>query len=249
MSQTVERPRPPAAPTPTEPQGDRLVGTALLFVAALLVGLQLLAGHVIPPLAAFGALTLVLGGVTLRRRPRPLLIVDALVAVLYLAGGASFMAANLAHPESPGSFLSEVFILLGFLTVIVGVVLRLRGAGGRARRLVVTGVLVSAGVATVASFIAAAGVDAEARQDGDVAIVSDRSTFPEEVEVPAEGAVLWLDNRDPFHHTFVIDDTDVHVVMAGNSSVRVPIDLPPDSYRFWCDVPGHESMEGTLHVR
>jgi uncharacterized cupredoxin-like copper-binding protein len=61
--------------------------------------------------------------------------------------------------------------------------------------------------------------------------------------------VLWVDNQDPFHHTFVIDGTDVREVLVASSSVRVPVDLAPGSYRFWCDVPGHESMEGVLDVR
>lgn len=249
MSLNVELPRPTVTDAPTEPRGDRLVGGSLLLAASLLFGLQILAGHVIPPLATFGAVTVVLGGVTLWRRPRWLLIVDALVAVLYLGGSVPFLAANLAHPESPGSFLAEVFILLAFLSVLTGVVLRLRGAGALARRRAVVGAVGVAVVATVVSLVAAATVDAEARQDGDIAIASDRSVFPSEVEMSAGDAVLWLDNRDPFHHTFLIDDTDVRAVMPANSSVRVPVDLAPGSYRFWCDVPGHDSMEGVLHVR
>lgn len=249
MSLNVELSRPPASDATAEPRGDRLVGGGLLLVASLLFGLQVLAGHVIPPLAIFGALTLTLGSVSLRRRSRWLLIVDALVAVLYLAGNAPFMAANLAHPESPGSFLVEVFVLLAFLSVLSGVALRLRGGGPRVRRRTVIGALAVAAVATVGSLVAAATVDTEARQDGDVAIASDLSVFPAQVEAPAGDAMLWLDNRDPFHHTFVIDDTDIRAVMPANRSVRVPVALAPGSYRFWCDVPGHDSMEGVLHVR
>jgi plastocyanin len=249
MSLTAERPRRPVTDPLTEPRGDRFAGGSLLVVAGLLFGLQILAGHVIVPLAIFGTLTAVLGGVTLRRRPRWLLLVNAVVAVLYLAGSAPFAAANLAHPESPGSFLAEVFILLAFLSVLAGVVLRLRGAGAAARRRFVVGAAAVAALATIGSLIAAATVDAEARQEGDIAIASDRSVFPSEVEMPAGDAVLWLDNRDPFHHTFLIDDTDIRAVMPANSSVRVPVDLAPGSYRFWCDVPGHDSMVGVLHVR
>ena len=249
MSLNVERPRPTVTDAPTELRGERLVGCSLLLAASLLFGLQILAGHVIPPLAISGTLSAVLGGVTLRRRARWLLIVDALVAVLYLVGSVPFLAANLAHPESPGSFLAEVFILLAFLSVLIGVVLRLRGAGALARRRVVVGVAAVAVVATIGSLVAATTVDTEARQDGDITIASDRSLFPSEVEMPAGDAVLWLDNRDPFHHTFLIDDTDIRAVMPANSSVRIPVDLAPGSYRFWCDVPGHDSMEGVLHVR
>jgi plastocyanin len=249
MSLTAERPRRPVTDPLAEPRGDRFVGGSLLLVALLLFGLQILAGHVIPPLATFGTITAVLGAVTLRRRPRWLLIADALLAVLYLGGSLPFLAANLAHPESPGSFLAEVFILLAFLSVLTGVVLRLRGAAAPARQRAAVGAVAVAVVAIVISLVAAATVDAEARQDGDITIASDRSVFPSEVEMPAGDAVLWLDNRDPFHHTFLIDDTDIRAVMPANSSVRVPVDLAPGSYRFWCDVPGHDSMVGVLHVR
>jgi plastocyanin len=249
VSLTAERPRPPVTSAPPTVGGDRLVAGALLTATGLLVSYQLLAGHVIPPLAIFAVLLGILGVATLRRRSRWLLLVDAAIAVLYLAGSAPFFAANLAHPESPVSFLAEVFLLLTLVTVVIGVVVRLREAGDRARRRTVVGAVGLAGIATVVSLVAAAGVDAEARQDGDVPLVIDRSVFPERVEVPAGGSVLWVDNTDPFHHTFLIDGTEVREVLAANSSVRVPAELAPGSYRYWCDVPGHEAMEGVLDVR
>ncbi len=248
MSLTAERPEPSTTIAQPDRSGDRLVAGALLTVAGLLAVYQLLAGHVIPPLAGFAAVTAAVGAVLLRRRPRWLLGLAAAVAVLYLGGSVPFIAANLAHPESPVSFLAEVFVVLAFLTTIVGVVLRWRDAADTARRRTVAGAVGIGLLATVVSLVAVANVDTAARQDGDVALVTDRSVFPDQVEAPA-GGVLWVDNRDPFHHTFVIDDTDVHEVLAANSAVRIPIDLDPGSYRYWCDVPGHESMEGTLHVR
>jgi plastocyanin len=113
----------------------------------------------------------------------------------------------------------------------------------------VVGAVGVAVVATVVSLVAAANVDADARQDGDIALITERSVFPDTVAVPAGEAVLWVDNQDPFHHTFLIDGTDVRVVLPASSSVRVPVDLAPGTHRFWCDVPGHESMEGLLDVR
>jgi plastocyanin len=247
VSLTAERPS--ASTVPTTPRGDRLVGGALLTTAGLLVSYQLLAAHVIPPLAIFAVLTGILGFATLRRRSRWLLVVDAVLAVVYVGGSVPFLAANLAHPESPVSFLAEVFLLLALAAVVVGVVLRLRGAADPARRRTVIGAVGLAGIATIVSLVAAASVDGEAQQDGDVPLVVDRSTFPDVVEVASGGDVLWIDNQDPFHHTFLIDGTDVREVLAASSSVRVPVDLPPGTYRFWCDVPGHESMEGALDVR
>jgi plastocyanin len=241
---------PPSAPTgPPAPPGDRVVAGALLTTAVLLVGYQLLAGHLIPPLVVFGVLTAGLGVATLRRRWRWLLVLDALVAGLYLVGSVPFFAANLAHPESPVSFLAEAFLLVALTTVLVGVVLRWRSASDLARRRTVVAALVLAASATVVSLTAAASVDPQAQQDGDVELVSDRSTFPERVEMAAGPGVLWVDNRDPFHHTFLIEGTEIREVLAASSAVRIAVDLAPGSYRFWCDVPGHESMQGVLDVR
>ena len=249
ISSTAVRTRPSGPTGPVTSAGDPLVAGALLTTAALLLTYQLLAGHLIPPLAIFGVLTALLGVATLRRRSRRLLVLDAGVALLYLGGSGPFLLANLAHPESPVSFLAEVFLLLALGTVVVGVVLRWRDAPARARRRTAAGAGGLAVVAIVVSLVAASAVDADAHQDGDVAVVTQRSTFPASVEVPAGEAVLWLDNQDPFHHTFLIDGTDIREVMVASSSVRVPIDLAAGSYRYWCDVPGHESMEGVLDVR
>jgi hypothetical protein len=170
---------------PTTAPGDPLVAGALLTATVLFLTYQLLAGHVIPPLAIFGVLTAVLGLATLRRRSRWLLVLDALVALLYLGGSVPFIAANLAHPESPVSFLAEVFLIVALVTVVVGVVLRWRAPPtGRAAG-PSAGAVGLALLATVVSLVAAASVDADARQDGDVAIVTERSVFPERVEVPA----------------------------------------------------------------
>lgn len=247
MSLTAD-PRPSTTIAPPDRRGDRLVAGALLTAGGLLVLYQLLAFHVIPPLAIFAVICGVVGAALTRRRPRWLLGIAAAVAVLYLGGSLPFIAAGLAHPESPVGFLAEVFLVLAFLTTIVGVVLRWRHAADGARRRTVVAAVGIGLLATVVSLVAAASVDSAARQDGDVPLVTERSVFPEQVEVPA-GGMLWVDNRDPFHHTFVIDDTEVHEVLAANSAVRIPIELTPGSYRYWCDVPGHDAMEGTLHVR
>jgi plastocyanin len=248
MSLTAERP-PTGDDQTTHPRGDRFVGAALLSMTAAMLLVQLLARHVIPPLAIFAGVTAVLGLATWRRAPRWLLGVDGVVAVLYLAGSVEFMVANLAHPESPAGFLAEVVVLLGFLTVLLGAVTGIARRGDGARRISVRVAGAILAVAVVGSAIAATGVDSTARQDGDVTITSERSVFTPQVETVAGTSVLWVDNRDPFHHTIVIDDTDIRADMVALTSVRVPVDLEPGSYRFWCDVPGHEAMEGVLHVR
>ncbi|MEX2621268.1 MAG: hypothetical protein WD250_13725 [Egibacteraceae bacterium] len=38
------------------------------------------------------------------------------------------------------------------------------------------------------------------------------------------------------------------VELPANTDVRTPADLEPGTYRYYCDIVGHEAMEGTLVV-
>ena len=251
MSTSTARPvhPPPSADPGVERRGDPFVATTAMILAGSLLGVQVLAGELSPPLAVFAAIHLVLGIVLTRSRSRWPVVLALVLAIVYVAGGVPFFVANLAHPESPASFLAEAFALIAAMTLIVGAIAGLRGVrpGGRAPIAYAAAGL--AVVAVIVSVVAAAGVDADVRQPGDVAIAAERSTFPAEVEVPVGGAGLWVDNRDPIHHTLVVDGPDVRVVLPGRTAVRVELDLAPGTYRYWCDVPGHDDMEGELTVR
>jgi plastocyanin len=99
------------------------------------------------------------------------------------------------------------------------------------------------------SVVAAGGVESDVHEPGDVVVEAVGALFPEQLQAPAGGAVLWVDNQDPIRHTFVIEGTDVHAELPGSSAVRVETDLAVGTYRFFCDVPGHERMEGELVVQ
>jgi plastocyanin len=246
MSVTTERPvSPTVAPAP--PPGDRFVAGALFALVLVLAAYQAIAGTVIPPLMGFLLLFGITGVAVWRRGSRWRLVAAAVLAVVYLAGSVPFFAANLAHPESPVSFLAEAFLLIGLGTVLLGAVGGLRRA--RTRRPVAIGAVALGALAGVVSLIAAASVDADARQPGDVPIEVVRAVFPERVEVPAGPAALWIDNQDPLHHTLVVEDSDVRVILPASTAVRAEVDLAPGTHRYLCDVPGHESMVGELHVR
>jgi plastocyanin len=230
--------------------GDRFVGTVLFLKAAVLLGYQPLAGEYVPALLVLGGLFLVLGLAVVRRAPRWLLILVAVLVVLDVAGSSRFLVANIQHPESMLSFLVDAFSMIASAAVLAGVAVALRSgdpSGSRRRIALVAGVLAT--VAVVASVTAATRVSADPVQPGDVEVTVSRFQFPDTVTVPAAGAVLWIDNRDPVRHTLVVDGTAVHVELPASTSRRVTVDLTPGTHRYFCDVPGHERMEGTLHVR
>jgi plastocyanin len=232
--------------------GDRFVAGAALTAAVLLFGLQAIAGEVIGPLAAFGLIYLGLAVALFRRRPRWLLITTAVLAGLHLVMNAPFFAAGLTHPESPVSFLFEAFMAITLLVTVLGAIGGARRGSGRApamRRPLAVGGIGLALVAVVVSLIAASTVTSDARESGDVPVVAAATAFPERVEIPANGAALWITNEDPFHHTLVVEGADVRESLPAMAAVRATVDLAPGSYRFFCDVPGHERMEGELVAR
>lgn len=197
----------------------------------------------------FGLVFLTLGAAVSLRRPRWLLVTVIVVVVVQLAGSVPFLVSNLAHPESPLSFVMEAFGLLAGLTAVVGAVGALRGVGPRVRRPMAVGAVGLAGVALLGSLVAAAGVEHDLAQPGDTLLEVDRSQYPERVDLPAGPTTLRVDNRDPIRHTLVVEGTDVHVELPASTAVRMDTDLEAGTYRYYCDVPGHESMEGELAVR
>jgi hypothetical protein len=245
MSVTTQRPTPPTAARPTA--GDRSLGTVLLALAAVLVAYQLVTAPFIPVLTVF-ALLYAAAGIGVWRSRRPWLLVSAgLLAAAYVAGGAPVFAEHLAHPESPLGFLTDAAILIGLGAVIVGAVRALRGASPGVHRPVLVSAATIGGVAVVVSTIAVIGTASEARQPDDVEVAVSDWAYPD-LALPAATSALWVDNHDPFHHTLLVEGTDVREVLPASTSVRIPVDLAPGTYRYFCDVPGHEAMSGTLLV-
>lgn len=228
----------------------RFVGGWLLFLTVTLVGYQVLLGQLIVPLAVFAGVFAATAAWVLRRPGRPALLVAAGLALLYGLGSVRFFLANLAHPESSVSFLAEAALLLGLCVVVAGVTFGLRGPGSVPTRALHLGAGVFATLAVVISVVATLSTGSEVRQPGDVEVVAQGSAFTEGPAVRAGAdAALWIDNRDPIHHTAVVEGTDLKAVLPANTGVRLALDLEPGVYRLWCDVPGHESMETRLEIR
>lgn len=117
--------------------------------------------------------------------------------------------------------------------------------GARVVALAAGGVVV---VGVAASVVITIGVEDDERQDGDIVVTSRDTAFPMRLTVPAGAVGFFVENEDVYRHTILIEGTDVEVELPGSTDRRFETELDPGEYRFYCDVPGHDSMAGTLIV-
>lgn len=232
------------------PPWRRLQAISLFIVAASLVAVMGIARTIIPPLIVFSLIYAALGAAVIRWGDRRwVVILAAALALAGLAGNMPFLMEDLAHPESWGSFVPSALSVINGLASVVAAGAGLAGLTSNLARPVE---LAASGLSTVAvmfSLAAWSGVVDDAQETGDVVVETKGIEYPETLSVPTGGALL-VANEDPVHHTFVIEsDPQVKLDVPANASKRLVVTLPIGEYRYLCDVPGHERMEGTLTVQ
>lgn len=203
--------------------------------------------EVIPPLVVGAALTGIGIGIV-RRFPRSAAIVLGLTNLLLLVGALQFGAGHLAHPSSGIDFSHAAIGILGRLTAVGAAVMALRRTPpSGARRLATVAVGLLGATLVVAAVATVAATGAEPDPDDVVTVIADHD-FAERIEVAA-GDTVFVDNQEPFRHTFTVAGTAIDVDVPADQGVRIPIDLAPGTYEVICDIPGHEAMVTTLTVR
>ncbi len=238
-----------AAPGQRRGAWTTVLTAALTAVSILFVGMMLIDGEVIPPLAIFGVVFAGLAaGVTMTAR-RWMSAVAGLASLAILVLHAIFGLEDFAHPESFFSFVPTLAVVTGCTLAVISaaaVTFRLPAraaypAGGAAIAIVAAAIAVS-GVAT-------ARLESDARGSSDVTVVARDVEFPGTVTVNAGEVSFFVQNKDRFRHTFVIEGQDVKTELPGSTARRVTATLAPGTYTFKCDVPGHDAMKGTLIAR
>ena len=219
------------------------------------VGIMKFATIVTTPAAAIfliidGVLFLALGGSVWRwiERPRVALAAAALGSLLLLSG-IPFIAEDLSHLDSWGSFApAAVSIVVGLAAIAAGFISFFApGMQGSRPFAVAAGVLSI--VLVVASVGASVTATSDAVQANDVVLVAEGIEYPEVLGASAGLIGFHVTNRDPIRHTFVIEGTNVRLEVPASKARRVEVELAAGEYRFRCDVAGHERMEGVLTVR
>ncbi|MEZ4501234.1 MAG: cupredoxin domain-containing protein [Dehalococcoidia bacterium] len=235
-------------PTESVRSWRRVEIAGLAAVSAGLVLVLIINMAAIPPVIVFAVLYGLLAVAVWRFSHKTWVpLVAGVLALLGMLANAPFLAGDLAHPDSWGSFIPSAIALVGALVAFIAAVTprfapeasfsRPLGLGGAAVAIVLVGL----------SITASATASSDALEEGDVAVIAEGVEYPEVVLV-ASGGALHIENKDPVHHTFVIDDTDIKVDLPAGKSRRLDVALASGEYRFLCDVPGHERMEGTLTV-
>lgn len=204
----------------------------------------------IPIVLIIGGVYVALGGAVLRwiGRPRVALAAAAL-GLLVEVGGVPFVLEDLSHIESWGSFApTAVRVVAALVAIAAGFISFFAPAISGSRRVAVAAVALSV-VLVVASVGASISAGSDAAQATDVVVLAEGIEYPK-VLTASEGLIgFHVTNEDPIRHTFVIDGTSVKLEVPASKQRRVEVELAAGEYRFFCDVPGHERMEGILTVR
>lgn len=238
--------------TTTDPsiQWRRIQAAGLLGVSLSLFAFLIISGTLIPPVIVFGLIYLALATVVWRFiHRRRVALGSAILALLVLLLRAPFIVEDLTHPESWGSFIPQAVRAIAGLAAVSAGFISLRDApvpGARPFALVASGAVL---LATIGSLAAFAATDSQAAQHGDVTLTAERFEYPDNLEATAGLIGFHIDNKDPLHHTFVVEGTNVTLTIPGLKERRIELQLAAGTYRFICDVPGHEKMTGTLTVR
>ena len=222
------------------------VGLAELMTAIAVLAVN---GAFILPVAAF-AVAFVVGLVLLVRPGAAGPTTIGVVSVLFVIANIPYALDDLAHPDSFATFFPAAVGVTAGIAGGVGLLgFRRRWSVRAAARtgLVASVVLLlSLGVGLYATLT----VEDDSAQEGDVALATDGTDWvPEAITASAAGEVaVFIQNRDPFRHTFTIDALDVDVELPAGTDRRATFRADAGEYEIRCTVPGHEDMTGTLTV-
>lgn len=221
---------------------------AALTMAVWSVALQVLAGGLIPPVAAIGAVFLLFVPFLTGERRRVGLGL-AVFAALALAGNVPMLVDELAHPESSPAFILTLLSVLGALSAMLGGTAAFLHWEPAPIRRVVLGAAAVFAAGTMMSLVMASNTDSDVVQLSDTRVLAARIEWdPQIVSVAAGTAGVWVENEDGVRHTFTIEELGVDLEVPALRARRVDFDAQPGSYEIICTVPGHETMTGTLIV-
>jgi heme/copper-type cytochrome/quinol oxidase subunit 2 len=231
------------------------LGLCLGYLQAAIIGM------VIPPLAVFVVLSLIIAGVVaIGWRWAPVL--GALWCGFIIAGNAQDLSYNLAHPANTHEFNFALVLLatatVGIVAGVSATVQNYRSAERGTPRLLpfaLTALIALCMGAILVAAIPQSGASASVSDSALAelpALTTANSAFSQQ-EIYAkvgEMVALRLENGDGEAHSFDIDELNVHAAMpAGQRGLALFKPTQPGTYMFYCGIPAHrEFMIGKLIV-
>jgi uncharacterized cupredoxin-like copper-binding protein len=116
----------------------------------------------------------------------------------------------------------------------------------------ILGVIAVLGVVSAVMTVANFGGVSAAADEGATIVTAKKTEFDvESIEGRAGQEVrIVVKNKDPFLHTFTIDDLDIDQKVSPGGEELIEFEAPAGSYEFICRIVGHEEdMKGTLTIR
>lgn len=233
----------------TAPGWRRVARVAGVVWIVWAVALTIFAGEVIVPVAIIAAV-LVLAWLATEWKPNKISYTTfGVLSLLVVLLNAPFLVTDISHPESAIGFNTTTLPVLAALAGIgVGLSVWWRGiATAGPKTLAVLGAAFLVGL--IVSVIAAFGLESDTPHAGDLDIVAKRADYtPESLTASAGTAGIFVENHDPFRHTFTMTELGIDIELPANTNRRVEVSLAPGTYQFHCRVPGHDAMTGVITV-
>ena len=227
----------------------RVAAATAIAWAVWAVVISVVIGGIEPFIMIFAIVPILAWGATRWKPNRITFTIFGVVGLLVILLNLPFIVEDFAHPESAFGFnISTWATLTAVLMILVGIQ-AWRSFGDRAadRILGIAGALFLVGL--LVSVIAALGLEDDEPMAGDLEVFAEEVEFmPESLTAEAGTVGVFIENEDPGRHTFTIDELDVDQELPANTARRVTFEAPPGTYEYYCAVPGHEDMKGTLTV-
>lgn len=257
MEQTIARPRVLVRRPLTALRQVHLAALAGVVVACIYLQ-AVLVGIVLPPAVMFGVITAgIIAVAATGWRWGPLL--GAAWSIFLLAATTDVLVYYIGHPQMPHEFAFHLLlVVLCAIGAVTGIAATKEGAerqaGPRWLALFVASVALLSLGAIVAVLLPrssiAAGVSPEAVAGLPTLKAGNLAFDQAEIRVGiGETVALRLQNTDTGVHSFDIDELGVHVPIGGGStSFAYFRPATPGTYTFYCSVPHHGAMRGSLVV-
>lgn len=115
---------------------------------------------------------------------------------------------------------------------------------------VAAAIIVLLGVGTAAALLIGIGPSVPDQAQGILLTSHNMAFSSKRIEVQPGEHTITLDNADFIPHTFTIDDLGINLAVPARGGDQLTIKLPPGTYTFYCDIPGHPEagMVGELVV-